>query len=90
MGSETIFDILVRDNLDTACQAIEKAAMDRAILDFDENFGGASDIRRLHREVRWLVVVFVCVPYLYMRVATSGSAVLGSYDSSYPLHPISS
>ncbi len=51
MVPDQVFTLLVQDNLDIACQAIERAAMDRAILDFDENFGAAADIRRAHREV---------------------------------------
>lgn len=51
MVPENFFNLLVQENLDVACQAIEKAAVDRAILDFDENFGTHSEIRRMHREV---------------------------------------
>ncbi|KAH8102882.1 Not1-domain-containing protein [Cristinia sonorae] len=50
--SEQVFNILVQDNLDVACHAIEKAAMDRAILDVDDSFANAFEIRRRHREQR--------------------------------------
>lgn len=43
--------LLVQDNLDIACEAIEKAAMDRAAMEVDEAFANAYDARRQHREV---------------------------------------
>ena len=43
--------LLVQDNLDIACQAVEKAAMDRAAIEVDENFASAYEARRRHREV---------------------------------------
>ena len=42
----------MQDNLDIACVAIEKAAMERATADVDEGFAPSYDIRRRHREVR--------------------------------------
>ncbi|KAF9807170.1 hypothetical protein IEO21_08347 [Rhodonia placenta] len=44
--------VLANDNLDLACQAIEKAAMDRAVIDVDEGFAAAYETRRRHREQR--------------------------------------
>ena len=44
--------LLVQDNIELACQAIEKAAMDRAVIDVDDSFAAAYEIRRRHREVR--------------------------------------
>jgi CCR4-NOT transcription complex subunit 1 len=44
--------LLVQDNLDVACAAIEKAAMERATADVDEGFASSYEIRRRHREVR--------------------------------------
>ncbi|KAI0781233.1 Not1-domain-containing protein [Trametes elegans] len=44
--------LLVQDNIELACQAIEKAAMDRAVLDVDEGFAAAYEHRRRHREQR--------------------------------------
>jgi CCR4-NOT transcription complex subunit 1 len=43
--------LLVQDNLDIACTAIEKAAMERAVSDVDEGFAASYDVRRRHREV---------------------------------------
>lgn len=52
MVPEQVIFLIVQDNLDLACQAIEKAAMDRAAIDVDEGFASAYEIRRRHREVR--------------------------------------
>lgn len=43
--------ILVSDNLEIACAAIEKAAMERAVADVDDGFASAYEQRRRHREV---------------------------------------
>lgn len=43
--------LLVQDNLDIACTAIEKAAMERAVSDVDEGFAASYEVRRRHREV---------------------------------------
>ncbi len=43
--------ILVQDNLEVACSAIEKAAMERAITDVDEAFADQYEARHRHREV---------------------------------------
>ncbi|KAJ4488321.1 Not1-domain-containing protein [Lentinula aciculospora] len=50
--NEAVISILVSDNLDVACAAIEKAAMERAVVDVDEGFAAAYDLRRRHRELR--------------------------------------
>ena len=42
---------VVQDNIEAACSAIEKAAMDRAVADIDEQFATAYENRRRHREV---------------------------------------
>ena len=42
---------LALDNLDNACSAIERAAMERAISDVDEGFAPAYEMRIHHREV---------------------------------------
>jgi len=44
-------NLLVSDNLEIACQAIERAAMDQAVIDVDENFANSYEARRRHREV---------------------------------------
>ena len=52
MVSEQVISLLVQDNLDTACSAIEKAAMERAVTDVDEGFAASYEVRRRHREVK--------------------------------------
>ncbi|KAI0798095.1 Not1-domain-containing protein [Abortiporus biennis] len=49
---DQVYNILVQDNLDIACQAIEQAAMERAALDVDDAFATAFDARQRHREQR--------------------------------------
>jgi CCR4-NOT transcription complex subunit 1 len=49
--SDQVIALLVQDNLDLACQAIEKAARERATLEVEEGFASAFDTRRRHREV---------------------------------------
>ncbi|KAH9946365.1 Not1-domain-containing protein [Epithele typhae] len=44
--------LLVQENIELACQAIEKAAMDRAVIDVDDSFAAAYEVRRRHREQR--------------------------------------
>jgi len=43
--------LLTQDNVDIACQVIEKIAMDRAIVEIDEALGSAYEVRRAHAEV---------------------------------------
>lgn len=52
MIPDPVIVMLVQENLDLACQAIEKAAMERAIADVDESFAPAYEARRRHRQVR--------------------------------------
>jgi CCR4-NOT transcription complex subunit 1 len=51
MVPDQVVQLLVQDNLDIACTAIEKAAKERAVSDVDEGFGPSYDARRRHREV---------------------------------------
>ena len=55
---EPVTQILVQENLDVACAAIEKAAMERAGLDIEDNLAQSIDSRRRHREV--LLTLFGC------------------------------
>lgn len=48
---EQVVLLLVQDNLDIACSAIEKAAMERAVADVDEGFATEYELRRRHRLV---------------------------------------
>jgi CCR4-NOT transcription complex subunit 1 len=43
--------LIVQDNLDIACSAIEKATMERSVTDVDDGFAQAYELRRRHREV---------------------------------------
>ncbi|KAJ7871497.1 Not1-domain-containing protein [Mycena olivaceomarginata] len=52
MVPEPVILLLVQDNLDVACTAIEKAAMERAVSDVDESFAASFEARRRHREAR--------------------------------------
>lgn len=45
--------LLVQDNLEIACSAIEKAAMERAVVEVDDSFSNSYDARRRHREVSY-------------------------------------
>ena len=51
MAPDQVVLLLVQDNIELACRAIEKAAMDRAVADVDENFAGSYEFRRRHRQV---------------------------------------
>jgi uncharacterized protein DUF3819 len=51
MAPDQVVLLLVQDNIELACRAIEKAAMDRAIADVDENFAASYELRRRHRQV---------------------------------------
>lgn len=49
---DDVINILMQANLDLACQAVEKAAMERAVADVDENLDHGIQIRRRYREMR--------------------------------------
>ena len=51
MVPDQVIFLLVQENIELACQAIEKAAMDRAVIDVDDGFAAAYELRRRHREV---------------------------------------
>lgn len=44
--------LLSQDNVDIACQVVEKIAMDRAVVEIDEALASAYEVRRAHAEVR--------------------------------------
>lgn len=56
--NEPVIAILVSDNLEIACAAIEKAAMERAVADVDEGFASAYEQRRRHREVCTYIILY--------------------------------
>lgn len=49
--SDNVIQTIVNDNINYACAAIEKAAMERAVAEVDESFTVAYEQRRTHREV---------------------------------------
>lgn len=51
MVPEQIILRVVSDNVDMACTAIERAAMDRAVTVIDEAFASSYEVRRRHNEV---------------------------------------
>ena len=51
MIPEPAIALIVQDNLDIACSAIENAAMERAVNEVDESFAQSYELRRRHREV---------------------------------------
>jgi len=48
---EQVLLLLTQDNVDIACQVIEKTAMDRAVVEIDEALTPAYEARRAHAEV---------------------------------------
>lgn len=83
MISEQVISLLVQDNLDIACSAIEKAAMERAVTDVDEGFAASYDVRRRHREVKYLPFWLSHALMKLYDLASKYAAVLGSIRSSF-------
>ncbi|EJD02104.1 Not1-domain-containing protein [Fomitiporia mediterranea MF3/22] len=52
MVPEQVIMLIVQDNIDVACEAIEKAAIDRAIKEVDAALAQSYDARRRYRDVR--------------------------------------
>lgn len=50
--TEQVLLLLTQDNVDIACQVVEKIAMDRAVVEIDEALAPAYEVRRGHAEVR--------------------------------------
>lgn len=73
MVPEKVILSLVQDNIDVACAAIEKAAMDRAVADVDDGFAAAYEARRRHREVILfhLECLYMLTPYFKLRSGQS-------------------
>jgi len=51
MVPDPVVLLLVDENIEVACQAIEKAAMERAVAEVDDGFLPAYEARRRHRQV---------------------------------------
>lgn len=50
---EQVLLLLTQDNVDIACQVIEKVAMDRAVVEIDDALAQAYEVRHRHLEVRF-------------------------------------
>ncbi len=83
MVPDQVIFLLVQDNIELACSAIEKAAMDRAVIDVDEGFAAAYELRRRHREVREASHLSSSPSSLYPK-ATSRSGLLGQCFPAVP------
>lgn len=51
MVPEQVVLIITNDNTELCCATIEKAAMDRAVVDIDEALSMSVEARRRHQEV---------------------------------------
>ena len=84
MAPDQVVLLLVQDNIELACRAIEKAAMDRAVADVDENFAASYELRRRHRQVYSYVQPFVKTVKLMLTVLDkSRTAFLGCVCHEY-------
>ena len=81
--SDQVIALLVQDNLDLACQAIEKAARERATLEVEEGFVTAFDARRRHREVS--AQLSSAVSLLSLTTAIPGTSILGPICASFTI-----
>ncbi len=79
MVTEQIVLLIAQENLDIACEAIEKAAMDRALGEIDEAFVQHLESRRRHRDVCFFVLIRFVTHEI---TATSWSTILGSAGAS--------
>jgi CCR4-NOT transcription complex subunit 1 len=52
MVNERVVLLIVQDNVDTAREAIEKAAMDRAVREIDVHLVQSYEARSRHRDIR--------------------------------------
>lgn len=70
--------LIVAENVDMACNIVERAAMDRAVADVDEGFAAAYASRRRHREVsRFPNNTAPALMERVLPLATSGTTLLG-------------
>jgi predicted short-subunit dehydrogenase-like oxidoreductase (DUF2520 family) len=83
MVPEQIILRVVSDNVDMACTAIERAAMDRAVTVIDETFAASYEHRRRHAEVCGLALLDIFE--LKVILGTSEPTILGSEYAGYAL-----
>lgn len=85
MVPDQVIFLLVQDNIELACSAIEKAAMDRAVIDVDEGFAAAYELRRRHREVREASAVSVVRPTDFLSKQRPGQAFWDNASLQSPI-----
>ena len=51
MVPDQVVIAIVQENIDIACHAIEKAAMERVVVEIDDSFASGYEARRRHRQV---------------------------------------
>ena len=51
--------LLVQDNLDIACSAVEKAAMERVVGEVEDTMATSFELRRRHREVSYKLLLYL-------------------------------
>ncbi|KAG1775993.1 hypothetical protein EV702DRAFT_1230723 [Suillus placidus] len=74
--SEQVLAILMQDNVDVACAAIEKAAMERAVTEVDKGFAASYEACRCYRKI---------VADFYFPIALEQAGILGSCSSAVKL-----
>lgn len=77
MAPDQVVLLLVQDNIELACHAIEKAAMDRAVADVDENFAPSYELRRRHRQVMASSISYPAFKFILASPDQSWRAFLG-------------
>jgi len=77
--------LLVQDNIELACRAIEKAAMDRAVADVDENFAPSYELRRRHRQVMTSPTSCLAPELIFASLGKPWSALLGCICAEFQL-----
>jgi len=83
---EQVVQMIVADNLDIACSAIEKAAMERAVSDVDEGFAASYEARRRHREVCLFLVSCSSFDIIKHQItASQWPTLLGSISANVEL-----
>jgi len=77
MAPDQVVLLLVQDNIELACRAIEKAAMDRAVAEVDENFAASYELRRRHRQVMTSSTSYLASELIFASLGEPWPAFLG-------------
>ena len=86
MAPDQVVLLLVQDNIELACRAIEKAAMDRAVADVDENFAGSYELRRRHRQVIASSTSYLAPELIFASLGKPWSTFLGCICAEFQFH----